>query len=336
MAAIDIGPGATDRGSNAGAPNAIIDEANPANATGIITSVELWAVALNPLIGCLVGTFYTTGANQLKCRASTTIGDVPAGSKQTFSGLSIAVVTSDYIGVYFAAGIGKLEMDTSGGTGIWYTGEPQFDPGDEAVYNYLQYYAISIYGIGETAITEKTSSDTGSGVEALTQTVLLVKADTGGGVESLLSRALVLPETGSGVDALVALLYNAVVSDTGSGLDAVIELTQLIEKLSSDAGTGIDALTALKIALTQSDTGTGLDTALLLAALIGADTGLGLDELLSLAKAIIALDYAIGTDRFIALIRTPTKGGDMRLPTTKGQVSIPSGEVSIPSKEVSI
>ncbi len=331
MAAIDIGPGAIDRGSLAGT-NTIIDEANPANETGIITSAELWAASA--LTGCMVGAFYTTGANQLKCRASTTIGDVPAGSKQTFSGLSIDVVTSDYIGVYFAGG--QVEMDTSGGTGIWYFSGQQSDPSDEAVYTYLQDYAISIYGIGETAITEKTSSDTGSGVEALTQTVLLVKADTGSGVESLLSRALVLPETGSGVDALVALLYNAVVSDTGSGLDAVIELTQLIEKLSSDAGTGIDALTALKIALTQSDTGTGLDAALLLAALIGADTGLGLDELLSLAKAIIALDYAIGTDRFIALIRTPTKGGDMRLPTTKGQVSIPSGEVSIPSKEVSI
>lgn len=179
-------------------------------------------------------------------------------------------------------------------------------------------------------VIEKTSSDTGSGVEALIQTVTLVKAESGSGVESLGDRAFVLPESGGGVDA--SLLLAALLKvDVGSGLDALIELTQLIEKLSSDAGSGLDTLTALNIALMQSDTGTGLDTALLLAALLSSDQALGVDELLALAKAIIALDYAIGTDRFIALIQIPTKGGDMKLPPTLGQTSIPSGRVSLPS-----
>ena len=39
--AIDIGPGATDRGTS-GTPRTAVAKANPANATGTIDTVELW------------------------------------------------------------------------------------------------------------------------------------------------------------------------------------------------------------------------------------------------------------------------------------------------------
>ncbi len=128
-----------------------IVKANPADASGIITVVEIWAVAGNPLVGCRVGTFYTTNGDTLKCRDSVVIGDVPAGSKQTFSGLSLAVEAGDYIGIFFTGG--EVEREDTGQAGMWYVTSEQIDPGDEAVYTPVANYTISLGGTGEVSGT---------------------------------------------------------------------------------------------------------------------------------------------------------------------------------------
>lgn len=146
--AIDIGNAAIDRaGQYQWAGDTIINGGNPANASGTITSVEIWA-AVN-LEGCVIGTFYKTNGDTLKCRASAAIGNVTAGSKQTFSGLSVAVQTGDFIGIYFTAG--SIERDTTGFINIWWVTGQYIDPNDEATYAYLGEDAISVYGIGTEA-----------------------------------------------------------------------------------------------------------------------------------------------------------------------------------------
>lgn len=145
--AIDIGADAIDRLSSGVVTWTRIGKDNPANASGTITSVEIWAYT--EISDCIVGTFYTTNGNTLKCRDSEAIGTVTAGSKQTFSGLSIAVEAGDYLGIYGTAG--AIERHTSGYNGIWAIGGEYIDPGDEATFNWYAGDAISLYGTGTEA-----------------------------------------------------------------------------------------------------------------------------------------------------------------------------------------
>lgn len=151
--AIDIGADCIDRGTAGGGGYTYVSKDNPANAGGTITSVDIWAAST--LIGCKVGIFYTTNGNTLKCRDSVVIGDVTAGSKQTFSGLSLSVETGDCIGIYFSPG--NMEMDSSGYGGLWYKLGDHMEPGDETTYTFLGGYAISVYGTGGDAAPKGTS-----------------------------------------------------------------------------------------------------------------------------------------------------------------------------------
>lgn len=99
--------------------------------------------------------------------------------------------------------------------------------------------------------TEKTSSDAGSGVDALyslEKGEVKTSSDAGSGVEgtSVQSAILAGSEAGSGIEALIARLLAAV--DTGSGIEASsIEIDGLLKDLfASELGRGSDSL-AVKI-----------------------------------------------------------------------------------------
>jgi len=141
-APIDIGSEATDRASSTSAVYTSINKDNPANSDGLISSVEIWANT--NLTGCKVGIFYKTNGNTLKCRSATTIGAVTAGSKQTFSGLSLEVRAGDYIGLYAASG--KLEFSTSGYQGNWYYSGDACVVGSEQSYDFEAGTTLSFYG----------------------------------------------------------------------------------------------------------------------------------------------------------------------------------------------
>lgn len=143
---IDIGEEAKDRAFWSEPGYTRINKGNPANATGILTSVELWAVS--QMEGCRVGTFYIISPDRLKCRDSVLIGNVPSGSKQVFPGLSIAVEAGDYIGSYWTSG--QLERDGEGYGGTWHIILEYIDPGDESNYIFWAGHAYSLYGTGET------------------------------------------------------------------------------------------------------------------------------------------------------------------------------------------
>ena len=100
--AIDIGSAAVTGDDYWGSGNTWVSQVNSANATGKITSVEIYAQA--EMANCEVATFYVVSGNNLSTRDYEKVnngngaGVVLAGSKQTFV-VDLDVVAGDYIGI---------------------------------------------------------------------------------------------------------------------------------------------------------------------------------------------------------------------------------------------
>jgi len=143
---IDVGVAPVARAGHWRAGDTLIVKNNPANASGILHSVKVFAEV--NLTGLIIGTFYLTNGNSLKCRDSEAIGAVLAGAERTFTELSIAVEAGDYIGCLFTSGF--IYRDTVGEEGLWYYLEGEYiDPGDEAIYEFVAGNTISLYGYGD-------------------------------------------------------------------------------------------------------------------------------------------------------------------------------------------
>ena len=141
---IDIGAAANDRPFFWDATFTAIALDNPANESGTITNVEIWAV--NNISDCKVGTFYEGATGYFTCRDYASIGSVIAGSKQIFNGLSIACVAGDYIGIYGSAG--QVERDQEGYAGLRWKSGDQFDVGEQ-LYSLMADDCVSVYGYGD-------------------------------------------------------------------------------------------------------------------------------------------------------------------------------------------
>lgn len=113
---IDVGDAATNQGGWWIPEYTFVAKGNPANDTGSITSVEVYAVSGQDLVNFEVALFDEVDTNTFTTRDNYTIGSVTGGSKQTFSGLDISVATGDYIGGYFTGG--QLESASSGSAGV--------------------------------------------------------------------------------------------------------------------------------------------------------------------------------------------------------------------------
>jgi len=141
---IDIGSPAIDRSSTRSAGITVIDQNNPANASGTITKIEIWADTV--LVNCEVATFYNVGGTNFTTRDTHFIGNVASGLKQTYSGLDITVQAGDYIGIIFTAG--TLELDLTG-EGYWYYMGDAI-PCSDVTFTASANRTMSLYGIGET------------------------------------------------------------------------------------------------------------------------------------------------------------------------------------------
>lgn len=128
--ALVVGTAAINRGSNpcnlwdAGLGWTWVDRNVPANEDGIVNQVEAWFGTAAAGNSFRVGSFHDNGSNSLKCIDVEVIGEVTAGSKQTYTGLSIDFLTGEYIGcgcLHTPAVSLKLERDFTGGpVGLWY------------------------------------------------------------------------------------------------------------------------------------------------------------------------------------------------------------------------
>ena len=142
--AIDVGSLATNRSSSdSGYTN--VDMANPADYTGTITSIKIWANG--DMTGLKVGTFSASG-DDLTVRDTEVIpGTVLEGAERTYV-VDIDVVAGDYIGCYFTGG--SIDYDSSGGSGVWYLSGDHMDASSET-FTEAEADAQSLYGIGATA-----------------------------------------------------------------------------------------------------------------------------------------------------------------------------------------
>ena len=152
MAAIDVGAAATDRAAAFASGYTLIGLDNPANETGTLNSIEVWAaVSMNGTNK--VATFSRDGA-KFTPRDVVTIGSIADGSKQTFTEdassnpIALSVESGDYLGIYFSSG--NIERDETGYSGLYYK---QFDQtaAGEQTYTLAAGDAISLYATGETA-----------------------------------------------------------------------------------------------------------------------------------------------------------------------------------------
>jgi hypothetical protein len=157
---------------------------------------------------------------------------------------------------------------------------------------------------GESAATAKTSSDTGSGADAVASSnpqATLTGADIGSGVDA------------KATDNPLAMLTG---SETGAGADAVVSLETPQTKSSSDAGSGVEGTPSQSAILVGSETGSGIE-ALISRLLADLDTGSGAEassiEIEGLLKNLFASELGQGSDSLTAKIEMPTKGGGMKL-----------------------
>ncbi|MDD5086627.1 MAG: GLUG motif-containing protein, partial [Candidatus Nanoarchaeia archaeon] len=146
---IDVGNEAIDREWSDSSDVTIIDINNPANGTGKITSVEIWAGT--QITGCQVATFYNVSENHFSTRDYETVnngngeGVVLAGSKQIFE-VDLDVEEGDYIGVYWNEG--TIDYDAwDGSDGIWYKSSDNI-PCTNAEFTENLERTISLYATG--------------------------------------------------------------------------------------------------------------------------------------------------------------------------------------------
>jgi len=127
--AIDVGSAAVERSTLLTAGYTSLSKTNPANASGTITAAEIYV--RNEITGCYVGLFFLVSGTTYECRSSHNWGTIAAGSKQTVSGLTLAVVADDISGEYHSGG-DRLYQDSTGGSGVGYQiGEYIDTPGDQ-------------------------------------------------------------------------------------------------------------------------------------------------------------------------------------------------------------
>lgn len=140
---IDIGAAAIDRTDYVASQTSIAKN-NPANRTGKINSIEIWAN--QNLENCKVATFFVVSGNNLSTRDYQVIGTVIAGSKKTFV-VDLEVQEGDYIGIYYTAG--RIDRDDTGGEGAWYYGADKI-PCTDFTFSSLTGKILSLYGTGTT------------------------------------------------------------------------------------------------------------------------------------------------------------------------------------------
>ena len=149
MPTIDIGNEAIDRPQYTEVGWTQVDKNNPANATGVITSVEIFVASA--MTGCEVATFSASG-NNLTTRDTVSIGDVSTGYHQY--DVSLNVVSGDYIGIYFITG--TLDATTGASTGRWYKSGDNI-PCTNTTFTAQTNVTLSIYATGITVPAQVTN-----------------------------------------------------------------------------------------------------------------------------------------------------------------------------------
>ena len=130
--AIDMGGAAIDRPGTSGTGHTIITKYNPANESGTITSVEIWAHS--QLSNVEVATFYIVSGNNFTTRDNETIAGTIAAGEKVVKAVDLTVESGDYIGWYFSAG--SIDYTGTGSDGYWYRVSTDSIPCTDTTFSY--------------------------------------------------------------------------------------------------------------------------------------------------------------------------------------------------------
>lgn len=150
MAEIDIGVLVAEaQGQGWAATSTRINEANPANLSGKITEVKIWA--LSEIADFVVAVFEKVNGDTFTARASQALGTITPGELITKE-VDLEVEAGDYIGCYGSGG--SMDGKAAGGVGMWYKVGDQ--TGCSATeFTHAADFDISLYGTGATAALGK-------------------------------------------------------------------------------------------------------------------------------------------------------------------------------------
>lgn len=161
MATINVGYPAGNYAYNVGAPgDTYIQSSNPAGGTGILNTVEVWMLTQRTI---KTGTF-SGSSNSWSLRDYTTLANVPTGSKQTFTGLSIAVSTNDILGAYGGGWHYNFPVGTAP------VGEGTGDLFHSGAYTYTMFTQYG-WGVYATGVTTDTPTVTTQAASSVTETI---------------------------------------------------------------------------------------------------------------------------------------------------------------------
>jgi len=146
--AIDVGGdlGVRAGGSYTNETTIVLD--NPANASGTIDTINFQV--REDVTNIRFGIFYLVSGTDYKCRSSTPDqGAFLAGVRQ-ITGLSLAIVTGDFIGTYttYSSGVNPIERDGTGFAGTMYSSGEHIDVDDQATYGLNAGDILSLNGTG--------------------------------------------------------------------------------------------------------------------------------------------------------------------------------------------
>ncbi|MBT6053157.1 MAG: hypothetical protein HOJ31_10345 [Anaerolineae bacterium] len=143
---IDIGSAAINRVSTQVGGYTFIALDNPANDTGTINEATIYSDT--NLVGAVLIIFERNTTNTFTPRSFAVLGAVTAGG-DTFSGLSLAVETGDFVALYWDTG--ALDVVDTGGAGCYYKSGDQSEAGIQTYVNTgTSARDISVYATGIT------------------------------------------------------------------------------------------------------------------------------------------------------------------------------------------
>lgn len=147
MADIDVGSAAIDRSSASTATYTGFYLDNPVNANGYITHIEIYVNTA--ITGAKVGFFRLVSGTTYRCIGIADLGSISTGLQEFDAPADfaqIAVEAGDFIGAYSSSG--KMDIDTSGGSGVRYISGDHCVVDDESSYSFLGGRIASLYGEG--------------------------------------------------------------------------------------------------------------------------------------------------------------------------------------------
>lgn len=178
-ASIDVGSAAINRTAGFTLYSTLfrtsVNKSNPANATGILTTVQVYIDQLDGANTIQFGTFEDQGSDYLYTHDGEVAGSMALGYTQ-YTGLSIAIASGEYLGTVCVSAV-DCAIDSepgSSGQGVWRIYGQYCDPADEGTYNSYTYYEFSLYGIG-VENPDKSVYDTVSVGELVIKSMTLVK-----------------------------------------------------------------------------------------------------------------------------------------------------------------